>query len=87
MDLLKLLTAVGISAFLLASATPVLATGGCWEDECEPEPDPPKVKANNGWGNGAEGTNNGSDDGGTADSKTSESAVSGSPGPAKHGER
>jgi hypothetical protein len=29
-------------------------------------------KGNNGWGNGAEGTNNGSDDGGTAGSKIDE---------------
>jgi hypothetical protein len=31
------------------------------------------TKGNNGWGNGAEGTNNGSDEGGTADSKLPES--------------
>ena len=30
---------------------------------------------NNGWGNGAEGTNNGSDDGGTAPSKLAEADV------------
>ena len=35
-------------------------------------PEPPPVKGNNGWGNGAEGTNNGSDEGGTAPSKTAE---------------
>ncbi|GAB2601621.1 hypothetical protein GCM10027034_38560 [Ramlibacter solisilvae] len=29
-------------------------------------------KGNNGWGNGAEGLNNGSDEGGTAESKTAE---------------
>ena len=34
---------------------------------------------NNGWGNGAEGTNAGSDSGLTADSKSTESAVDGSP--------
>ena len=36
------------------------------------------VKGNNGWGNGAEGTNNGSDEGGTATSKTAEAVTSGS---------
>jgi hypothetical protein len=36
-------------------------------------------KGNNGWGNGAEGINSGSDDGGTASSKFSESAVDGGP--------
>ena len=35
------------------------------------------AKGNNGWGNGAEGTNNGSDDGGTASSKISESVTNG----------
>lgn len=35
-------------------------------------------KGNNGWGNGAEGTNNGSDEGGTASSKTAEAVTSGS---------
>ena len=33
------------------------------------------TKGNNGWGNGAEGTNNGSDDGGTAASKSTETAT------------
>lgn len=32
-----------------------------------------KAKGNNGWGNGAEGTNNGSFSGGTAGSKSDES--------------
>lgn len=32
-------------------------------------------KANNGWGNGAEGINNGSDDGATAESKLTESGT------------
>jgi hypothetical protein len=32
-------------------------------------------KGNNGWGNGAEGTNAGSDDGATADSKLPESGT------------
>ncbi len=35
------------------------------------------TKGNNGWGNGAEGTNNGSDDGGTLASKTTEATASG----------
>ena len=33
------------------------------------------TKGNNGWGNGAEGTNPGSDDGATADSKLPESGT------------
>lgn len=37
-----------------------------------PEPEPAPEKGNNGWGNGAEGINNGSDEGGTADSKLPE---------------
>jgi len=45
----------------LTSEELVLVVGGC-----EPE------KGNNGWGNGAEGTNNGSDEGGTAGSKIDE---------------
>ena len=39
---------------------------------------PGVVKGNNGWGNGAEGTNNGSPEGGTESSKSSESVTSGS---------
>jgi hypothetical protein len=33
---------------------------------------PPAVRGDNGWGNGAEGINNGSDEGGTTDSKIDE---------------
>jgi len=43
----------------LTSEELVLVVGGC-------------EKGNNGWGNGAEGTNNGSDEGGTAGSKIDE---------------
>lgn len=47
------------------------------------EPPPPEVpKGNNGWGNGAEGTNPGSDEGGTAGTKSDESVPNG-PGPDK----
>jgi hypothetical protein len=39
-------------------------------------PNPESTKrADNGWGNGAEGTNNGSDEGGTAGSKLPESGA------------
>ena len=38
----------------------------------EPPPEDPKPKGNNGWGNGAEGINNGSDNGSTASSKLPE---------------
>ena len=45
----------------------------------------PRPKGNNGWGNGAEGTNNGSFSGGTAGSKSDEVWNSGDgPRPAKH---
>lgn len=46
------------------------------------EEPPPLTKGNNGWGNGAEGTNKGSDEGGTAGSKEDE-AIPNGPGPAK----
>lgn len=45
----------------------------CCSKEC---PEPTK-KGNNGWGNGAEGTNPGSDKGGTAGSKSDELWTSG----------
>lgn len=50
---------------------------------------PGKVKGNNGWGNGAEGTNNGSDSGASADSKSSETATTdgGPNGDGKHDTR
>jgi hypothetical protein len=44
-----------------------------------------KAKGNNGWGNGAEGTNPGSDKGGTAGSKSDEVWDEGDgPRPGKH---
>ena len=45
----------------------------------------PEPKGNNGWGNGDEGTNAGSDEGGTEDTKSDESRDEGdtSPGPDK----
>ena len=46
-----------------------LVAGGC--PPC-PTPEDPKPKGNNGWGNGAEGINNGSDNGSTASSKLPE---------------
>ena len=46
-----------------------LVAGGCGGLPCPGEPTP---KGNNGWGNGAEGTNNGSDNGRTASSKLPE---------------
>ena len=45
------------------------------------EDNPSASKANNGWGNGAEGTNNGSDEGLTADSKTAEADTTAETGP------
>jgi hypothetical protein len=47
-----------------------------------------KSKGNNGWGNGAEGTNPGSDEGGTAGSKSDEVWDEGDgPRPGKHDHR
>ena len=89
MDIFKLLTAAGISALVLGSATPVLANGdceaGCCLSDCDGGGDDPKEKGNNGWGNGDEGTNAGSDEGGTEDTKSDESRDEGdtSPGPDK----
>ncbi len=51
-------------------------SGAGEEPSCTPK------KGNNGWGNGAEGINNGSDEGNTASSKIDESLPSG-PGPTK----
>ena len=51
-------------------------------EECPPT----LAKGNNGWGNGAEGINNGSDEGATASSKIDES-IPGGPGPAKFSTR
>jgi hypothetical protein len=51
-----------------------MVAGGCG-DLCPPPE--PTVKGNNGWGNGAEGTNAGSDDGGTLVSKIDETWTAG----------
>ncbi len=45
--------------------------GGSGKSSCGCEGHP-RQKGNNGWGNGAEGTNNGSTKGGTAGSKSDE---------------
>lgn len=45
------------------------------------EDNPSASKANNGWGNGAEGTNAGSDNGGTAPSKSAEADTTSETGP------
>jgi hypothetical protein len=59
---------------------------------CEPSPPPPccdcPTKGNNGWGNGAEGTNPGSTKGATAGSKKDELWTDGDgPRPCKFFER
>lgn len=49
---------------------------------------PSRAKGNNGWGNGAEGTNPGSTEGGTAGSKSDEVWDLGDgPKPARHNQR
>jgi hypothetical protein len=55
----------------------VYVAGGTGDEE-----PPEEKKGNNGWGNGVEGTNPGSDEGGTASSKIDEE-LPGGPGPAK----
>ena len=72
-------TSTTITNFNQAVATP--------SDTDEPPTNEPALRGNNGWGNGAEGTNNGSDDGNLAQasSKTSESGGIGNTG--RQGER
>lgn len=43
--------------------------------DCPPPPPPPTLKGNNGWGNGADPSNPGSDNGLTAPSKTANASV------------
>ena len=50
----------------------LIVSGGLGDPVPVPEPEPDPVKGNNGWGNGAEGINNGSDEGATAGSKLPE---------------
>jgi hypothetical protein len=88
-DIFKLLMAASITAAAGLSVFPSTAVACVDGVGCEPEdpvdPPPVKKKGNNGWGNGDEGTNNGSDDGGTEDTKIDESRDAGdtSPGPDK----
>lgn len=88
MDKFKLLMAASITAVAALSVFPAAAVACVDGVGCDPEDpvDPPVVKkGNNGWGNGAEGTNAGSDEGGTEDTKSDESRDEGdtSPGPDK----
>jgi hypothetical protein len=48
-----------------------------WYDCCTCPPPPETVKGNNGWGNGADPSNPGSDNGGTAASKTANASIPG----------
>jgi hypothetical protein len=66
----KLTAAATVLAMMMSLGSAAFA---CGDGSC----DPVKVKANNGWGNGTDeapdgtgGTNNGSDDGGTAGTKS-----------------
>jgi hypothetical protein len=65
------------------SATP--AAFACGDGSCEPPEEEP-TKGNNGWGNGADSTNAGSDAGGTKGSKEINGYGTG-PGPTKFDER
>jgi hypothetical protein len=74
-----------IAAFVLSLAG-APAAFACGDGECEPPPDEEPTKGNNGWGNGADSTNAGSDAGGTQGSKSSNGYGTG-PGPTKFDER
>jgi hypothetical protein len=68
---------------LLEKELELVAGAGRCHCDCHP-----RRKGNNGWGNGAEGTNPGSDEGGTAGSKSDESWEPGDgPRPGKFDER
>lgn len=67
----------GLAAAVFAvSVSFASVSHACGAGECEP------VKGNNGWGNGADATNAGSDAGGTSGSKTPNGYGTG-PGPGK----
>lgn len=54
------------SAVLALSMSFASTAFACYEGECEPPPPPPPeetTKGNNGWGNGIDGENPGSDEG------------------------
>jgi hypothetical protein len=75
-----------ISAFAvsLSAASAVFAEddGGEPPSEClcePPEPDPEPTKGNNGWGNGIDGVNPGTEKGGTKETKANREGWPGSP--------
>lgn len=67
MNTKNLTAACVIAAMSLGAASASFATGG-GETPCERACNS-QSKANNGWGNGGDDINAGSDDGGTADTK------------------
>ena len=69
-----------ITAFVLSLAA-APATFACGEGECEPPEEEP-TRGDNGWGNGADSTNAGSNSGATQGSKSINGYGTG-PGPAK----
>ena len=73
----KSIVLAGFTVFTVIGAVPAHALGGGCTSNCEPPPEEPKVKGNNGWGNGAEGINNGSFKGGTKESKRDETWTEG----------
>lgn len=73
----KSIVLAGFTVFTVIGAVPAHAEGGDYDCKCEPEEPEPKVKGNNGWGNGAEGINNGSSKGGTQGSKSDETWTDG----------
>lgn len=76
---MKFRTAGLVMTVLSLSLSTAPAAFACYDNECEP---PPAEKGNNGWGNGADSTNAGSNAGGTNGSKSINGYGTG-PGPDK----
>ena len=74
-----------ISAFVVSLSFTPAAFASTEGDTCE-DPEEPTAKGNNGWGNGLDSTNPGSDEGKTAVSKNPGTGGA-LPGPAKFTER
>jgi hypothetical protein len=68
-------------AMSLSAGTAVFAeTEPCYcEPDPEPEPEPEPTKGNNGWGNGIDGVNPGTEKGGTRETKANREGWPGSP--------
>lgn len=76
---MKMRTAGLVITVLSLSLSFAPAAFACGDGSCEP---PPEEKGNNGWGNGADSTNAGSNTGGTQSSKSNNGYGDG-PGPTR----